>query len=134
MIEYMRLYISDKIYDTPYSDSVPLIAACGIKWNIFIVEKIGNGYDVKCIDSSGETANEKHPVLIYKNDDHYDTIEQILSDDNDDNDDKVDDDDDDEEEEEEEEEENGKAKTFQCQVNVVILIDWNRLDYLMQRT
>ena len=46
-IEYMRRYISDKIYDTPYGDSVPLIAACGIKRNIFIVEKIGNGYDVQ---------------------------------------------------------------------------------------
>ena len=83
---------------TPYGDSVPLVAACGIKRNIFIVEKIGNGYDIKCIDSSGETANEKHPVLIYKHDDHYDTIERILSDDNDDNDDddgdKDDDDDD----------------------------------------
>ena len=43
-IEYMRRYISDKMYGTAYGDSVPLIAACGIKRNIFIVEKIGNGY------------------------------------------------------------------------------------------
>ena len=75
-IEYMRRYISDKIYDMPYGDSVPLIASCGIKQNNFIVEKIGDGYDIKCIDSSGKTTNEKHPVLKYKHDDHYDTIER----------------------------------------------------------
>ena len=67
-------YIDRKHYNTKFGDLVPMIVADALHMDILIVENHGSVEECKLIESESHYKKSTRTVIVYKRNDHYDSI------------------------------------------------------------
>lgn len=68
------MIIDRKVYNTTFGDLVPMIVADALNIDILIIENYGHAHTCRMVESEGIYEKLSKPVMIYKNNDHYDSI------------------------------------------------------------
>ena len=73
LLNQMKMYITDKVYDTRYGDLVPLVTSNALNIGIVIIEKMANGqHDVRIVQPRQNIISNTSLIYVYKCGDHYD--------------------------------------------------------------
>ena len=77
LLNQMKMYITDKVYDTRYGDLVPLVTSNALNIGIVIIEKMANGqHDVRIVQPRQNIISNTSLIYVYKCGDHYDACLQ----------------------------------------------------------